>query len=101
MSRTRLDLSAKFKEICDNVYFQPPRDTRMEYPCIKYELSKIRLRHANNKVYNHKKRYTVTYITKDPDDPIIEAMFYIFPQISWDTQYKSNNLYHNVYELYF
>lgn len=101
MSRTRLDLHAKFKEICDNVYFKKPRDDKMVYPCIKYDLSRISLKHANNKVYNHKKRYTVTYITKDPDDPVIEAMFYMFPKISWDRQYISNNLYHNVYELYF
>ena len=101
MSKTRLELQTTLEAICDNVYFQPPRDNRMSYPCIKYDLSRIRLAHANNKVYNHKKRYTVTYITKDPDDPVIEEILYIFPQISWDRQYKSNNLYHNVYELYF
>lgn len=101
MSNRRLELHNKFLEICDNVYFQPPREDRMNYPCIKYELSKIKLEHANNKVYHHKKRYMVTYITNDPDDPVIEAMFYMFPKISWDRQYKSNNLYHNVYELYF
>lgn len=101
MSRTRLDLQAKLEEFCDNVYYQKPRDDRMEYPCIKYELSKIRVKHANNKVYHHKKRYTVTYITKDPDDPLIEALLYAFPNITFDRPYKSNNLYHNVYELYF
>ena len=101
MSRTRLDLQAKFEEICDNVYFQKPRDNKMIYPCILYNLSRIRLMHANNKVYNHKRRYTVTYITKNPDDPIIDSMLYLFEQIHWDRQYESNNLYHNVYELYF
>lgn len=101
MSRTRLELNAKFKEICENVYYQTPRSDRMEYPCIKYELSRIQLKYANNKTYNHKKRYTVTYITKDPDDPLVDEMFYKFPEINWDRQYKSNNLYHNVYELYF
>lgn len=102
MSRPRTELSKKFHEICDNVYFQAPRDSRMVYPCIKYELAKPSVKHANNNIYKLTKCYTVTYITKDPDDPMIEGLLYSFKSIKMDrAPYKSDNLYHCVYELYF
>lgn len=101
MSKTRLELDAELKKICPTVYFQEPRSERMEYPCIKYALNKISTENANNHIYKLDKHYTVTYITKDPDDPIIEGLLHAFPGIKWDRQYKSSNLYHNVYELEF
>lgn len=101
MSRPRTELHEKLKEVCPNVYFQAPREDRMVYPCIKYELSRPYIRHANNKIYKSDKRYQVTYITKNPDDPVIEELLYFLPHTQWDRQYKSDNLYHNVYEIYF
>lgn len=101
MSRPRTELHNKLLEICPNVYYQAPRDDRMVHPCIKYELNRPTIKHANNKIYKFDKRYQVMYITKNPDDPVIDELLYLLPHISWDRQYKSNNLYHNVYELYF
>lgn len=101
MSKTRLDFHNKLLEICDNVYFQAPRDDKMVFPCIKYEMMRPSIVHANNHIYKHTKRYQVEYITKDPDDPIIDALLYFLPHTDFDRQYKSNNIYHNVYEIYF
>lgn len=99
--RTRIDFHNKLKEVCDNVYYMAPRNDKMVYPCIKYEQIRPSVQYANNHIYKHTKRYLVTYITKNPDDPVIDSIFYAFPNSSWDRQYKSDNLYHNVYEIYY
>lgn len=101
MSKKRTELSELFHSVCDNVYYKDPRSKNMDYPCIKYDLADIVTRRANNSIYHDEKRYTVIYITSNPDDPLIDNMLRLVPKISFERQYKSGNLYHNVYEVYF
>lgn len=53
-----------------NVYFQPPANLKMKYPAIVYSWDNLDVKHADNELYNHTKRYQVTYIDKDPDSEI-------------------------------
>ncbi len=53
-----------------HVYFQPPENIRLTYPCIVYERSSIDTNFADNNPYTNKKRYTVTVIDKNPDSVI-------------------------------
>lgn len=98
---SRLELHEKFKKILgsSNVYFQPP--TRMDYPCIKYSLSGISTKRANNAIYNSINRYEVIVIDYDPDSTIHTEILNSFRMCSFDRSYKANNLNHFVLTLYF
>lgn len=100
---SRLSLQSKLEEILGtkNVYFQPPENLRMEFPCFKYDLSKIKLKKANNAPYLVSKGYSLIYIHRDPDDEMVLDILSLFMYIEHIRQYKSNNLYHDVYQLYF
>lgn len=100
---SRLDLH---KQLCDilgssNVYFQPPSSVKMKYPCIVYQRSTGDTQYADNWPYVVTTRYTVTYITKDPDDPMVEKLAKAFQSIRMDRHFTADNLNHDTFELYF
>lgn len=96
----RLDLHNLLKTILgsDNVYFQPPPNYKMSYPCIVYNRSNIRSEHADNYPYKHRKEYTVTVIDKDPDSLIPDEIAMLSGCIH-DRNYRSDNLNHDVFTL--
>ena len=83
-----------------NVYFQPPESLKIQYPAITYELSGVQTTVANNSVYREKKRYTVTFITDDPDSEKVDE-FIRLPYCSFDRSYTSDNLNHYVFTIYY
>ena len=99
---SRLELHDILVEILGSkyVYFQPPEKVKMNYPCIVYELSKIKSTMADNKRYLNTKRYSITIIDPNPDSSIHEKMLEL-PYSSFDRFYTYDNLNHWVYTLYF
>lgn len=83
----------------NKVYFQPPETVKLTYPCIVYSLEGAIDAHANNALYRRLKRYNVIYITKDPDDPKLDAIDNL-RYCSMIRGYVSDNLYHFVYSIY-
>ena len=83
-----------------NIYYQPPESVKLKYPCIIYERDAIDSIYANNKPYSHFKRYIITVITKDPDSILPEKIAGL-PMSSFDRNYIADNLYHDVFTLYF
>lgn len=83
-----------------NVYFQPPENLKLKYPCIVYELSDIRPVRADNIIYLKNKLYTVTVIDEDPDSEIVTDMVEL-PYCDFDRWYATSNLNHWVFSLYF
>lgn len=83
-----------------NVYFQPPNDLIMSYPCIRYSRDNIRTVHANNLPYNQRTRYEVMVITRNPDDPVV-GLVAALPECAFDRHYVVNNLNHDVFTLFF
>ena len=49
----------------DRVYFSPNVNTKLEYPCIKYSLSRRTAIHADDKKYIKGESYIITFITRD------------------------------------
>ena len=98
----RLQLQEILKSLIDNqkVYFQPPENIRMEYPCIVYERDYAVTEYANNSPYAHTKRYQVTVIDKDPDSEIPDRVSNL-PLCKFAQHFKADNLNHDVYNLYF
>lgn len=100
---SRLDLHNELLAIpgIKKVYFQPPSNTSIQYPCIIYELNRIDLRKADNKNYLKFKNYTITVVTPDPDDTTVDYLLDKFTKIRFDRTFKSDNLYHNILSLYY
>lgn len=98
----RLKLQTKFEELLNsrNVYFQPPESLKMEYPAIRYSLSKINGRYADNAKYSKLTRYEVIVIDKRPNNKVIDEILDL-PYSSHDRHYVSNNLNHDVITLYY
>lgn len=103
--KRRRELSTKLREILgsNNVYFQPPANTKMKFPCFVYNRSNPYKLQANDKTYLRVGHYSVTYI-----DPDVEAcmammtkMLESFQHISVERSFTSENLNHDVYNLYF
>ena len=99
----RLDLHAELEGILGSkyVYFQPPESVKMHYPAIVYELQRINTRHADDKIYRMNDGYSVTYITDDPDNQIRNKILRHFQHIRFDRAFRSDNLYHYTYTLYY
>ena len=98
----RLKLQELLVDILEspNVYFQPPPSVQMQYPAIRYSLSRIANRHANNGVYNQNDAYEIILMDFDPDSEFREKISRL-PMCSFDRSYTSDGLNHYVFTLYF
>lgn len=83
-----------------NVYFQPPKDKQMSYPCIVYQLDGIRSHYADGIPYRNAKRYLITYISKIPDAYIPDKIG-MLPTASFNRFFVQDNLNHWAYRVYF
>lgn len=101
---SRLELHQKLVDILGankKAYFQPPESLKLTYPCIMYNLSDISIKYADNRVYNTKRRYSIYYLDTNPDNTMIETILSSFENITYDRRYVSNNIYHDVFTLYY
>ena len=98
----RTDLQVVLEQLLgsSNVYFQPPSNIQLIYPCIIYERSYLNTTFADNKLYSLNKRYSLTVIDRDPDSTIVDKVINL-PMCSFDRHYVSDNLNHDVFNLYF
>ena len=83
-----------------NVYFQPPSNKTIAYPCIIYKRVNMDIRYANNLPYKNKKQYNIIVIDSDPDSKIHEKIAQL-PRCSFDRSYTANNLNHDVFNIYY
>lgn len=83
-----------------NVYFQPPENTRLKYPCIVYERSDIRNRNAENNVYRQTFHYMITVIDSDPDSEIVISLSQ-HPKIRFNRHFVVDGLNHDVFSIYY
>lgn len=81
-------------------YFDPPSSLKMEYPCIVYNRSFVKIDHADNAPYLSKKRYQITIVDQDPDSDIPDKVGAL-STASFDRHYVAENLHHDVYNLFF
>lgn len=81
-------------------YIQPPGDESLTYPCVLIDRNKNSVRHANDDNYLLFKNYTITYIYYDIDDPFIDTLTAL-PYCELDRHFKSDNLYHSVFTIFY
>lgn len=96
----RLQLQALLEAITDRVYFQPPINLRMVYPCIVYIRDYAKSEFADNSNYHRTLRYSVTVVDKDPDS-LIPGKVAVLPLCSFNRFYVADNLNHDVFSLFF
>lgn len=97
----RQELQSLLETIAPNVYFQPPANVQMAYPCIVYQRDDLDTKHANNKVYASKQRYQVTYIDREPDTEDVIDKIAALPMCEYQRFFVAENLNHDVFSLYF
>ena len=96
----RLQLHEKLLEITDHVYFQPPANVQMSYPCIVYKRDSADTQFAGNQPYTYTQRYMVTVISQDPDTDLLDKVAQQ-PMCLFNRNYAANGLHHDVFNLYF
>lgn len=96
----RQKLHQLLKGIVDNVYFQPPPNIQLTYPCIIYNRDSVDTKFANDLPYSHMTRYMVMVIDRDPDSEI-PAQVASLPRSIYNRFFTADNLNHDVFSLYF
>lgn len=99
----RLEFDAILKSIMvgGHVYFQPPSNNQMAYPCIRYEREQGDSKFAGNKMYLYKQRYQLILILQDPDGGGFIEKLLALPLTTHERHYAVDNLNHDVFTTYF
>lgn len=102
MARTRVELDGILRTTLGstNVYFDPPESFKLKYPCIVYSLTSNSDIFADDQKYYRLKRYTLVYITRDADDPMIDTLDDL-RYCRMSRAYTSDGLFHYAYDMYF
>lgn len=95
----RRDFHNRLERLGCRAYFQPPSNVSMGYPCIVYELDRIVKKRADNGVYLKTRRYQVKLITKNPDDPTVDALASMVYS-EFERHYTIDTLNHFVFSIY-
>jgi hypothetical protein len=96
----RLELHQLLKSITDNVYFQPPENVKLEYPCIIYKRDFAETEFADDIPYTFMLRYMVMVIDQDPDSDI-PGKVAALPMSVFNRFYTADSLNHDVYNVFF
>ena len=100
MPRNRLN----FRELLlrevglSTMYFQPPDNVHMIYPCLRYSVEGMPAMHADDQPFIVSTRYSVILIDKDPDSIYVGRLAKI-PGVRFDRFYTSDNLNHWVFSI--
>lgn len=97
----RSDFHARLQALAPGyrIYFQPPSDVKMAYPAIVYELDRVVKKRADNRTYLQDRRYQVKLITKNPDDPVFDALASLVHS-EFERHYTTDTLNHFVFNIY-
>ena len=97
---SRLSLQSLLETLTDNVYFQPPANITMQYPCIVYDRDGSSVQHADDRPYRRTKRYQVTVIDRNPDSDLPDKVEEL-PTSRFDRFFAAGDLNHYVFNLFF
>lgn len=94
----RLELQELLEGLLEskNVYFQPPENVKMTYPCFVYALEAFPQKYADDLPYRSSERYLVTYISRSSVSDLPKRMSET-KGFSYDRRYVADNLHHTVF----
>jgi hypothetical protein len=98
----QVELQTLLEELLESnrVYFQPPPNLSMAYPCIVYQRDAMRTDFADNAPYSIKQRYQLTVIDRNVDSAIIDRVKQL-PECLYNRFFVADNLNHDVFTIYF
>ena len=98
----RLQLQSMLELILgsENVYFQPPTNVQLKFPCIIYKRDYAETTYADDIPYHYTQRYQVISIDRNPDSQIPRRIADL-PLCAFDRFYTADNLNHDVFTLFF
>lgn len=100
MGRPRQELHDLLLTMADQVYFQPPANVQMVFPCIVYGRYGEDAKFADDGPYLRTKRYQVTIIDRNPDSEIRDKVADL-PRCIFNRFFVTEGLNHDVFYLYF
>lgn len=98
---SRLDLHAELLTFLPNVYFQPPSNIQMTYPCIVYNKTGKFKMSANDDTYFSVQEYQLTVMDKNPDSTVADDIEKHFKNCTISQYYTVDNLNHTTLNLYY
>jgi hypothetical protein len=96
----RQQLHQLLETFVSNVYFQPPPNVQLEYPCIIYRRDFADVKFADDIPYNRRMRYLVTVIDRNPDSDIPDKVASL-PLSAFNRFFTADALNHDVFYVYF
>jgi hypothetical protein len=96
----RQQLQSLLESITEHVYFQPPPNLQMTYPCVVYSRDSADQKRADNTTYRFTQRYSVTVIDRDPDSSI-PGQIAALPMCTYVNWFAVDGLNHDVFQLFF
>lgn len=101
MKKMRIDFHNELLKFCPNVYFQPPENLKMKYPCIVYSRSTDFTIRSNDILYLATRRYDLTLIGFKVTDETCDRIREYFPMCDITQHYVADNLNHTKIKVYF
>lgn len=97
--------SALHEKLCTilgsrNVYFSPPSNIHLNYPCIIYKRSSADARRADNIRYINWYPYDVQIISKEPEFELFDTFLSFFECGRENAPLVTDNLYHSNFTIY-
>ena len=102
--RSWSDLQAELQTLVGDgvkVYFEPPENLKLKYPCIVFDRTNALTDYADNKPYHVTKRYTVTLMTRTADNEELLDKLLWFPMSTYDRQFINDEIVHDVFSIYY
>jgi hypothetical protein len=96
----RVMLQQLLETFTEHVYFQPPENIQLVYPCIVYKRDYADTKFADDKPYNRLVRYMITVIDRNPDSDIPNQVASL-PMSTFNRFYTADGLNHDVFNVYF
>ena len=87
--------------LAKNVYFQPPTNLQMKYPCIVYHRQYIDGVPADNINYLINRQYRVIYVDRSPvSDEVVDRLMEL-PNCKYMSHSVVDNLNQDAFEIYY
>jgi hypothetical protein len=97
----RLELHNKLLTFFPNVYFQPPSNIQMTYPCIVYNKTGKNRHFGNDVIYLSQQGYQLMVIESNPDSDVADKLENHFQHCAINQYYTVDGLSHTTLSLYY
>ena len=100
--KTRAEVQKLLEEVLGskNVYFQPPPNTSIKYPCFVFKFNKFHRRNADNTPYILTGCWEVHHMYKSVNNDLKEKMLFIAPWVEYDRRIVADGVYNDYYTIY-